>query len=172
MLPTLGAWVGAALAGSTGGVAYFQRTAPATAVHELPHDQAPALPLVSQAEIAGAERVATAIVTALPDALSVVVADVATGHILTHRARSAAHDARGATACYAAIVRQQLHLLEATHLTDDAIEDVFITLGTELHVLKVLNGGQMFVHLALPRAAVSIAIARAVLIESAVFIVR
>jgi hypothetical protein len=113
---------------------------------------------------AGMERVLHHVLAELPEVLAIAVVDVASGQLLANYAAS--RDFRpGAVAAPNAEIVRQLGALLATGPSDDpqALEEVLVTLRSQLHLLRLLPQGQQFLYVAVDCRDTNLGIAREVM---------
>lgn len=99
----------------------------------------------------------------LPDLLAVAVVDARSGLSLAAHANVPNIAPETAAAFNAEVVRQKQKALTALNLLDEHIEDILISLSTQLHLMKLANGGRKFIYLAVNAQTTNLAMAREVL---------
>ncbi|GGG37203.1 hypothetical protein [Hymenobacter glacieicola] len=99
----------------------------------------------------------------LPELLAVAVVEVATGTSLAVHTNSSAIDPGTAAAYNAEVVKHKLKALTALALQGEAIEDILITLSSQLHLLQLTDNGGRFIYLVVDSGSTSLAMAREVL---------
>ena len=105
----------------------------------------------------------TGIVRELPELLAVSVVELRSGEVrATHHIGGKLNPGKAA-GYYAEIIRQKQQAIRALNLTDEAIEDILITLNAQWHVLRLLPGGRHFVHLMVNTRDTNLAVARTVM---------
>lgn len=100
---------------------------------------------------------------AIPDLLAVAVVDARTGTSLAAHSNVAHIAPDVAAALNAEVVRQKQRALTALNLLDEQIEDILISLSSQLHLMKLTAGGRQFIYLAVDAQSASLATAREVL---------
>ncbi len=114
-----------------------------------------------------AGQVVQSIITDLPSLIAVAVVDVESGMALASHSNNPAFNPETAAAYNTEVVRQKQKAMQALKLTSESIEDILITLNTQLHLLKLSKDGRQFIYLAVNSRETNLAIARAVLREYA-----
>lgn len=103
------------------------------------------------------------LLTELPGLLAVAVVDVVSGTSLASHTNSAAINPATAASYNAEVVKHKQKALAALQLSDETIEDILITLSSQLHLLKVTKDGERFIYLAVNAHDTNLGIAREVL---------
>ncbi|RTQ45933.1 hypothetical protein EJV47_23975 [Hymenobacter gummosus] len=113
--------------------------------------------------MAEAGEVVQNVLAELPDLLAVAVVDARTGTSLAAHSNDASIAPATAAAFNAEVVRQKQKALTALNLIDEQIEDILISLSSQLHLMKLADGGRKFIYLAVSAQATNLATAREVL---------
>lgn len=99
----------------------------------------------------------------LPQLLAVAVVDVESGACLAAHSNSPAIDPSTAAAYNAEVVRQKQKAMAALALADEHIEDILVTLSSQLHLLQLTATGDRLIYLVVKAQDTSLALAREVL---------
>ncbi|SNC76203.1 hypothetical protein SAMN06265337_3266 [Hymenobacter gelipurpurascens] len=110
-----------------------------------------------------ATQVVENVLMELPGLLAVAVVDVASGTSLAAHTNSASINPVTAAIYNAEVVKHKQKALAALQLSDEIIEDILITLSSQLHLLKVTEDGGRFIYLAVNSHDTNLGIAREVL---------
>lgn len=110
-----------------------------------------------------AAQVVLNILTELPGLLAVAVVDVESGTSLASHSNSLAINPATAAVYNAEVVKHKQKAMAALQLSDETIEDILITLSSQLHLLKVTEDGGRFIYLAVNAHDTNLGIAREVL---------
>ncbi|NTV46164.1 MAG: hypothetical protein HGB11_06510 [Chlorobiales bacterium] len=103
------------------------------------------------------------IINNVPGTIAVSVVDINSGMSLGSHSTSADFDPDTASAYNAEVIKQQQKALHALNLTNQKIEDILVSLGDQLHLLKLIGDGNYFLFLAVSTKQTNLAIARSVL---------
>lgn len=114
-----------------------------------------------------AGQVVQNILNDLPGLIAVAIVDIESGMASASHSNSPTFNPETAAAYNTEVVRQKRKAMSALKLTNETIEDVLITLTTQLHLIKLAKGGKQFIYLAVNSREINLAIARAVLREHA-----
>lgn len=87
------------------------------------------------------------------------VVDLESGMTLTAKSVRADFDLAVASAYNSELVKQKLKIVKALGLKT-TLEDVLLTLGDQIHLIKLFPGGHTFLYLAAERASTNLAIVR------------
>ncbi|ACF13017.1 conserved hypothetical protein [Chloroherpeton thalassium ATCC 35110] len=98
----------------------------------------------------------------VPGTIAVSVVDLNSGMSLGSHSTSPSFDPDTASAYNAEVIKQQQKALSALQLEHEKIEDILVTLGEQLHLLKLIGHGY-FLFLAVSTKHTNLAIARTVL---------
>lgn len=100
------------------------------------------------------------IIDALPGLIAVAVVDVESGMTLASHSNNPAFNPETAAAYNTEVVKQKKKAMTALKLTGETIDDVLITLTTQLHLIKLVGNGDKFIYLAVNSRETNLAIAR------------
>ena len=103
------------------------------------------------------------ILSDLPGLLAVAVVDTGSGMSLASHSNAPSINPDTAAAYNTEVVKQKQKAMAALKLTDETIEDILISLTSQLHLLKLLNNGSKFIYLVVSARDTNLAIAREVL---------
>lgn len=128
----------------------------------------PTLHQVVGAGPAGTERTAAEMVLhrvreGLPEVLAAAVVRIDTGQPLATYATTRELNPGKVAGFNAEVVKQQRQALAALGQPDEALEDILITLRTQLHLLRVLADGRRVLYVAVDCRDTNLGIARDVL---------
>lgn len=87
------------------------------------------------------------------------VVDLESGMTLAARSQRSDFDLGVASAYNSELVKQKLKIVKALNLKTN-LEDMLLTLGDQLHLIKLFPGGNTFLYLAADRASTNLAIVR------------
>lgn len=87
------------------------------------------------------------------------VVDLESGMTLAARTARSDFDLGVASAYNSELVKQKLKIVKALGLKTN-LEDILLTLGDQLHLIKLFPGGHTFLYLAAERASTNLAIVR------------
>jgi hypothetical protein len=87
------------------------------------------------------------------------VVDLESGMTLTTRSARPDFDLAVASAYNSELVKQKLKIMKALGLKT-TLEDILLTLGDQIHLIKIFPGGHTFLYLAAERASTNLAIVR------------
>ncbi|HEX7150233.1 MAG TPA: hypothetical protein VF618_02010 [Thermoanaerobaculia bacterium] len=87
------------------------------------------------------------------------VVDLDSGMTLAARSARSDFDLAVASAYNSELVKQKLKIVKALNLRTN-LEDMLLTLGDQLHLIKIFPGGQTFLYLAADRGSTNLAIVR------------
>lgn len=113
-----------------------------------------------------ANQVVKGIAAELPTLQAVAVVEAATGATLAAYSGTASLHLETAAAYSAEVVKQKQKALAALQLTDERIEDILVTLSTQLHLIKLSADGRKFIYLVVDARDTNLAVAREVLCGS------
>nr|WP_215906262.1 hypothetical protein [Hymenobacter luteus] len=97
----------------------------------------------------------------LPQLLAVAVVDVKSGGCLAAHSNSPAINPSTAATYNAEVVKQKA--MAALQLQDEQIEDILVTLSSQLHLLQLTATGDRLIYLVVDAQDTSLALAREVL---------
>ncbi|RTQ45889.1 hypothetical protein EJV47_23965 [Hymenobacter gummosus] len=115
------------------------------------------------AERAVAERVLHRVLAGLPELLAAAVVRIDTGQVLASYTTARELNPEKVAAFNAEVVKQQRQALAALRQSDEALEDILITLRTQLHLLRVLADGRHLLYVAADCRDTNLGMAREVL---------
>jgi predicted regulator of Ras-like GTPase activity (Roadblock/LC7/MglB family) len=110
-----------------------------------------------------AGKVVQDVLNDLPGLVAVAVVDVTSGMALASHSNSPNINPETAAAYNTEVVRQKQKAMTALKLQSETIEDILITLTTQLHLLKLTPNGNKFIYLVVNSRETNLAIAREVL---------
>ncbi len=87
------------------------------------------------------------------------VVDLESGMTLAAKSARSDFDLAVASAYNSELVKQKMKIVKALGLKT-TLEDVLLTLGDQLHLIKIFPGGHTFLYLAADRASTNLAIVR------------
>jgi predicted regulator of Ras-like GTPase activity (Roadblock/LC7/MglB family) len=87
------------------------------------------------------------------------VVDLESGMTLTARSTRADFDLAVASAYNSELVKQKIKIMKALGLKT-ILEDMLLTLGDQIHLIKMFPGGHTFLYLAADRSSTNLAIVR------------
>lgn len=99
----------------------------------------------------------------LPQLLAVAVVDVASGTSLAAHTSSPALDLLTAAKFQAGLVQRKHEALAALDLPGEQLEDIMITLSSQLHLLRLSNTGARLISLVVDARTTNLALARDIL---------
>jgi predicted regulator of Ras-like GTPase activity (Roadblock/LC7/MglB family) len=112
-----------------------------------------------------AGKVVQDVMNDLPGLVAVAVVDITSGMALASHSNSPSINPETAAAYNTEVVRQKQKAMTALKLGNETIEDILITLTTQLHLIKL--AGNKFIYLVVNSRETNLAIAREVLRTSA-----
>ncbi|WP_245326210.1 hypothetical protein [Hymenobacter wooponensis] len=110
-----------------------------------------------------ATQVVHNVLAELPGLLAVAVVDVASGASLAAHSNVPTIDPNTAATFNAEVVKHKQKAMAALQLSDETIEDILITLSSQLHLLKLTENGDRFIYLVVNSHDTNLGIAREVL---------
>jgi predicted regulator of Ras-like GTPase activity (Roadblock/LC7/MglB family) len=87
------------------------------------------------------------------------VVDLESGMTLAARSARSDFDLAVASAYNSELVKQKMKIVKALNLKT-TLEDMLLTLGDQLHLIKIFPGGHTFLYLAADRSSTNLAIVR------------
>jgi hypothetical protein len=87
------------------------------------------------------------------------IVDLESGMTLTARSTRSDFDLAVASAYNSELVKQKLKIMKSLGLKT-TLEDMLLTLGDQIHLIKIFPGGQTFLYLAADRGSTNLAIVR------------
>ncbi|TGE09716.1 hypothetical protein [Hymenobacter fodinae] len=111
-----------------------------------------------------AERIIQQVLAGLPELLGAAVVQLASGQALAQYTSSREFHLSKVLGFNTEVVRQQQKALAALQLgPDEQLEEILITLHTQLHLLRLLPDGQRFLYVAVDCRDTNLGIAREVM---------
>ncbi|TGD81654.1 hypothetical protein [Hymenobacter wooponensis] len=115
-------------------------------------------------EKAAAERIIQHALAGLPELLGAAVVQLVSGQTLATYTSSREFNLSKVLGHNTEVVRQQQKALAALQLgSEEQLEEILITLNTQLHLLRLLPDGQRFLYVAVDCRDTNLAIAREVM---------
>lgn len=102
------------------------------------------------------------IINDLPGLMAVAIVDVSSGMSLASHSNSSINPDTAA-AYNTEVVKQKQKAMGALKLQGETMEDILITLTTQLHLIRLVNDGKKFIYLVVNSRDTNLAIAREVL---------
>lgn len=102
------------------------------------------------------------IINDLPGLMAVAIVDVSSGMSLASHSNSGINPDTAA-AYNTEVVKQKQKAMAALKLQGETMEDILITLTTQLHLIRLVNDGKKFIYLVVSSRDTNLAIAREVL---------
>lgn len=102
------------------------------------------------------------IINDLPALMAVAIVDVSSGMSLASHSNSSINPDTAA-AYNTEVVKQKQKAMGALKLQGETMEDILITLTTQLHLIRLVNDGKKFIYLVVNSRDTNLAIAREVL---------
>lgn len=99
----------------------------------------------------------------LPGLMAVAVVDATSGMSLASHSNSPSINPDTAAAYNTEVVKQKQKAMSALKLQGEVIEDILITLSSQIHLLKLTDAGTKFIYLVVSSRDTNLAIAREVL---------
>jgi hypothetical protein len=103
------------------------------------------------------------IISEIPGLITVSIIDINSGMSLASHSANPSFDPEIASAYNAEVVKQKIKAITALRLTGETIDDILISLTTQIHLLKVLPNANYFIYAVASSRDVNLAIARSVL---------
>ena len=113
-----------------------------------------------------AAKVLEGLLRELPDLVAVAVVQTDTGATLAKHTTTDSLNPETAAAYNAEVVKQKQKALAALHLPGETIDDILISLSTQLHLIKLTPDGSKFIYLVANAQHTSLAMAREALRNS------
>lgn len=114
-------------------------------------------------EGATAEKVMQELLAALPETLAVALVYTETGRTLASYTTTSQYNLNKAAALTATMVRQARGAVSALGQPDTPIEDILITLGSQLHLVRLLAGGEWLLYVVAHSPDTNLALVRTVM---------
>jgi hypothetical protein len=105
---------------------------------------------------------------ALPTLMAVAVVDVQSGMALASHTNVPSLNPEIAAAYNTEVVKQKLKAMSALKLTSEKLEDILMTLSSQMHLIKLADDNKKFIYLVANSRDTNLAIAREVVRQSAV----
>ncbi|QIX63563.1 hypothetical protein FY528_07835 [Hymenobacter lutimineralis] len=115
---------------------------------------------------AAAQKALAGLLKSLPALVAVAIVQADTGDTLAHHSTAGSLNPETAAAYNAEVVRQKQKALAALQLTTESIDDILISLTTQLHLIKLTADGSKFIYLVADARQTSLAMAREALRNS------
>lgn len=110
-----------------------------------------------------AEKVLSSVLSGLPELLAAAVIRIDTGQPLATYTTSRELNPDKVAGFNAEVIRQKRQALAALQQTGEVLEDILITLRTQLHLMRVLTNSQHIIYVAVDSRDTNLGIAREVL---------
>ncbi|OUJ75919.1 hypothetical protein [Hymenobacter crusticola] len=110
-----------------------------------------------------AGKVVQGIISDLPGLMAVAVVDTGSGMSLASHSNAPGINPDTAAAYNTEVVKQKQKAMTALKLTDETIEDILISLSSQIHLIKLNSSGTKFIYLVVSIKDTNLAIAREVL---------
>lgn len=108
-------------------------------------------------------KVVEGILADLPSLVAVAVVDVSSGMSLASHSNSPAVNPDTAAAYNTEVVKQKQKAMAALKLQNEKIDDILISLSSQIHLIKLTDAGTKFIYLVVNTRETNLAIARDVL---------
>ncbi len=96
----------------------------------------------------------------IPNLMAVAVVDATSGMCLASHSNSPSLNPETAAAYNAEVVKQKQKAMAALKLKNESIEDILITLTSQTHIIRLVDGGKKFIYLAVNPRDTNLAISR------------
>jgi predicted regulator of Ras-like GTPase activity (Roadblock/LC7/MglB family) len=110
-----------------------------------------------------AGKVVQDILSDLPGLMAVAVVDATSGMSMASHSNTPSINPDTAAAYNTEVVKQKQKAMIALKLSNETIEDILITLTTQIHLIKLASNGTKFIYLVVSSRDTNLAIARDVL---------
>jgi CRP-like cAMP-binding protein len=107
------------------------------------------------------------IIDSLPSLMAVAVVDIQSGMALASHSNVASLNPETAAAYNTEVVKQKLKAMSALKLQNEKIEDILMTLSSQMHLIKLSDDGKKFIYLVANSRDTNLAIARDVMRQGA-----
>ncbi len=107
------------------------------------------------------------IIDELPQLIAVAIVEISSGMCLASHSNSPSINPETAAAYNTEVVKQKQKAMGALKLTGEKIDDILITLTSQLHLINLLDDGKKFIYLVVNQRDSNLAIARSVLRQQA-----
>lgn len=111
--------------------------------------------------------VVQSILDQLPNLIAVAIVDTNTGMTLASHSNNPSLNPDSAAAYNSEVVKQKQKAMAALKLTDESLDDILITLTSQIHLLKMIGNGNKFIYLTANMRDTNLAIAREILRDEA-----
>jgi predicted regulator of Ras-like GTPase activity (Roadblock/LC7/MglB family) len=108
------------------------------------------------------------LIDSLPSLIAVAVVDSRSGMALASHSNLTSLNPETAAAYNTEVVKQKQKAMNALKLHGAKIEDILITLSSQLHLIKLTDDGKKFIYLVVSSRDTNLASARELLCQSAV----
>ena len=109
-------------------------------------------------------KVISGVLQELPDLLAISIIELKSGELVATQHITGKTNPAKAAAYNAEIIKQKQQALQALGLAaEETIEDILVTLNSQLHVLRLLPGNRYFIHLMVSMRDTNLGLAREVL---------
>lgn len=121
-------------------------------------------PLAAGPEREAAERILQHVLTGLPELVAAAIVQESSGHALATYTTAREFNVSKVIGHNAEVIRQQRQALLALQLpAEEQLEEVLITLQTQLHLLRLLPDGRRFLYVVVDCRDTNLGIAREVM---------
>lgn len=103
------------------------------------------------------------IIDDLPQLIAIAIVEVSSGMCLASHSNSPNINPETAAAYNTEVVKQKQKAMSALKLSGEKINDILITLTTQIHLINLLDDGKKFIYLVVNQRDTNLAIAREVL---------
>ena len=122
------------------------------------------VPAGSGPEMAAAEQLLQRVLSGLPELVGASVVDLASGQPLASYTTAREFNVSKVAGFNAEVIRQHQQALQVLQVpADEQLEDILITLHTQLHLLRLLPDGQRFLYVVVDCRDTNLGIARSVM---------
>lgn len=122
------------------------------------------VPAGSSPESVAAEQLLQQVLTGLPELIGAAVVQIDSGQALAFYTTAREFNISKVLGFNAEVIRQQHLAMQALMLpAEEQLEEILITLQTQLHLLRLLPDGQRFLYVAVDSRDTNLGIARTVL---------
>jgi hypothetical protein len=101
----------------------------------------------------------------MPSLIAVAIVDINTGMSLASHSNNSAINPDSAAAYNAEVVKQKQKAMAALKLSGESLDDILITMSSQIHLLKIIGNSGKFIYLAANSRDTNLAIARELLRE-------
>jgi predicted regulator of Ras-like GTPase activity (Roadblock/LC7/MglB family) len=103
------------------------------------------------------------IMTDIPNLLAVAIVDASSGMALASHSALPGLNPETAAAYNTEVVKQKQKAMAALKLKGESIDDILISLTSQLHLIKLVDEGKKFIYLVVDKRSTNLAIAREVM---------